>query len=161
MRKSTAVTAVVAAALLTVVAGAAAPPDEKPTHGFVAAASLEWKPGPAALPAGAKLAVLEGDPAQEGIFTIRLSLPAGYKLPPHWHPAYEHVTVISGAFHMGTGETFDSEHGHKLGVGDFGYMAPGARHFAWTESETVIQLHGMGPWQIYYVNPADDPRGRK
>lgn len=153
--------AVAALAVLAAAAGFAAAPDEKPTHAFVAAASLEWKPGPGSLPAGAKMAVLEGDPTQEGIFTMRLSLPAGYKVPPHWHPAYEHITVISGAFHMGTGETFDTAHGHVLAAGDFGYMAPGARHYAWTESETIIQLHGMGPWQIYYVDPANDPRAKK
>lgn len=127
-------------------------------HGMIAAADIQWKSGPPSLPAGSKIAVLEGDPSQEGIFTMRLSLPDGYKISPHWHPAFEHVTVISGSFNMGMGESFDVSQSREMIAGTFGWMAPGQRHYAWTRGETVIQLHGMGPWQIYYVNPQDDPR---
>jgi quercetin dioxygenase-like cupin family protein len=133
---------------------ASAPAD----HGFFSPAEMTWGPGPPSLPAGAKLAVLEGDPTKEGIFTFRLSAPAGYKIPPHWHPAFEHVTVISGAFSLGMGDTFDQAKLKTVPAGGFSYMAPGMRHFAWVEKDTVVQLHGMGPWQLYYVNPADDPR---
>ena len=130
-------------------------------HGMIAPAEIEWVAGPASLPSGARMAVLEGDPSKEGIFTMRLSVPAGFKISPHWHAAFEHVTVISGGFGLGAGDTFDKSKGRVLPAGGFAYMAPGMRHFAWTDSETVLQLHGMGPWQIYYVNPADDPRQTK
>lgn len=147
---------------MTVLPGATAAPQEKATtpenHGMFAPRDIRWQAGPPSLPPGAQLAVLEGDPTKEGIFTIRISLPAGFKIPPHWHPAFEHVTTISGAFHMALGETFDKSKGTVVPAGGFAWMAPGVRHFAWVETDTVVQVHGMGPWQLYYVNPADDPR---
>jgi len=129
-----------------------------PDHGVFAPDAIQWQDGPKSLPAGAKVAVLEGDPAKEGPFTMRLSVPAGYKVPPHWHPAVEHVTVVSGTFNIGMGEMFDQSKGNKMVAGTFGFMAPQMKHFAWADEPTVIQLHGVGPWQINYVNPADDPR---
>jgi quercetin dioxygenase-like cupin family protein len=137
---------------------AAAAQTQPPQHGFFSPDQIQWKDAPPALPPGAKVAVLEGDPGQEGLFTMRLRVPKGYRIPPHWHPAFEHVTVISGAFHMGMGETFDASKGNRIPTGGFSWMAPGARHFAWVEEDTIVQVHGMGPWQLYYVNPADDPR---
>jgi quercetin dioxygenase-like cupin family protein len=89
---------------------------------------------------------------------MRLKLPANYRIPAHWHPADEHVTVLSGTFHMGMGDKLDTAKGKALGVGSFALMPAKARHFAYTNEETIIQLHGMGPWGINYVNPADDPR---
>lgn len=130
-------------------------------HGMFSPADIQWQAGPPSVPAGAKMAVLEGDPTKEGIFTLRLSAPAGYKIPPHWHPAFEHVTVISGTVGLGMGDAFDKAKGQTLPAGGFAYMAPRAHHFFWAESDAVIQLHGMGPWQLYYLNPADDPRGAK
>jgi hypothetical protein len=127
-------------------------------HGFFEAGKVQWKDGPPSLPAGAKFALLEGNPSQEGLFTMRLWLPDGFKIPPHWHPAVEHITVISGEFHLGMGETFDLSKGNALPAGAFGFMAAQMRHYAWTRGDTVLQLHGVGPWQINYVNPADDPR---
>src|SRR5688572_24427799 len=127
-------------------------------HGVFSPADIQWRPGPPSLPAGAQLAALEGDPTKEGIFTMRLSLPAGFTIAPHWHAAFEHVTVISGAFSVGMGEKFDKAQLKSIPAGGFAYMAPGMRHFAWVENPTVVQVHGMGPWQLYYVNPADDPR---
>ncbi len=159
MRKLTVLNA--AALMLTALATAtgaqekAAPP---PDHGMFAPADIQWQAGPPVLPAGAKIAVLEGDPSKEGIFTMRLSAPAGYRIAPHWHAAFEHVTVISGTVGLGMGDVFDKAKGHTLPAGGFAYMAPGSRHFFWTESAAEIQIHAMGPWQLYYVNPADDPR---
>ena len=124
-------------------------------------ASIEWKPGPAAMPAGAKMAVLEGDPAKEGPFVVRFKFPDGYHVPPHTHPKTERVTVISGALYLATGEALDRNSGQKLPAGSFGYWPAGMKHAGWSEGETIIQLHGMGPWQINYVNPADDPRNAK
>lgn len=119
--------------------------------------SMTWVAGPANLPAGAKLAVLEGSPAKPGPFTIRLSLPANYRIPPHFHPGWEHVTVIEGSFNVGMGKTFDTAGGTTLTTGSFGALPPGMRHFAWTTEPAVLQLHGQGPWRLIYVNPADDP----
>ena len=123
--------------------------------------SVEWKPGPAAIPAGAKMAVLEGDPTKEGPFVVRFQFPDGYHIPPHTHPKTERVTVISGNLYLAAGETLDRNSAKNLPAGSFGYWPAGMKHAAWSEGETVIQLHGTGPWQINYVNPADDPRNAK
>ena len=130
-------------------------------HAMYLPGDLKWSDAPASLPKGAKLAVLHGDPNAPGIFAMRLSLPAGYKVPPHWHPADEHVTVISGEFYMGMGDTWDEAKGHAMPVGAITIMPKGTRHFAWTKVETVVQLHAIGPWGINYVNPQDDPRNQK
>ena len=118
---------------------------------------LNWGPAPAILPAGARLAVLEGDPSKAGPYTMRLEMPAGYRIPPHFHHADEHVTVISGAFQVGMGDTFDQGNLTTLPPGTFGVIPPGMHHFARADQATVIQLHGMGPWGLTYVNPADQP----
>jgi quercetin dioxygenase-like cupin family protein len=118
---------------------------------------LTWGPAPAILPTGARLAVLEGDPSKAGPFTMRLSMPAGYRIPPHFHQVDEHVTVISGAFQVGMGEVFDEGKLTTLPPGTFGVIPPGMRHFARADKATVVQLHGMGPWGLTYVNPADQP----
>lgn len=123
--------------------------------------AIEWKPGPAAIPAGAKMAVLEGDPTKEGMFVVRFQFPAGYHIAAHTHPKTERVTVISGALYLATGESLDRNSAKQLPAGSFGYWPAGMKHAAWSEGETVIQLHGVGPWQINYVNPADDPRNAK
>lgn len=131
---------------------------EKKTHAMMSPGELTWSAGPGSLPKGAQVAVLEGNPAEEGIFTMRLKLPADYRIPAHWHPAFEHVTVLEGTISMGTGDKFDEAGLHELRAGSFAVMHPGTRHFAASKGGAVIQLHGMGPWQIYYVNPDDDPR---
>ena len=130
-------------------------------HGIFTPAAIQWKDGPAALPSGAKLAVLEGDPAKEGPFTIRLTLPAGFKVPPHWHPNIEHTTVISGTLNLGMGDKFDKTKGNNLPAGSFSFVPPKTNHFIWTEEGCVLQVHSIGPWGIVYVNPADDPRQAK
>lgn len=127
-------------------------------HVLVTPQELMWGPGPTSLPSGAQAAVLEGDPKQAGLFTMRIRLPANYRIAPHWHPADEHVTVISGTFNMGMGDEFDEAKGTTLPAGSFAVMPATMHHFAWTSEETIVQLHGMGPWQINYLNPTDDPR---
>jgi quercetin dioxygenase-like cupin family protein len=119
---------------------------------------VEWKDGPKSLPPGAMIAVLEGDPAKGGLFTMRLKMPDGYRVAPHWHPAYEHVTVISGTLNLGMGSQFDETKGKALPAGGFAYMAPRMHHFVWASGETIVQVHAMGPWGINYINPQDDPR---
>lgn len=134
---------------------------QKPEMSLYSAAETIWKDGPASLPAGAKVAVLEGDPAKEGFFTMRLWLPDGFKIPPHWHPRVEHVTVLSGTFNIGMGEQFDQTATRPMPPGTFGFWPAEMRHFAWTKGETIVQLHGTGPWMINYVNSSDDPRTPK
>ncbi len=107
------------------------------------------------------MAVLAGDPNKKGLFTVRLQTPAGYKVPPHTHPTGEHITVISGTFYIGTGDKFDEAAGKELGAGSYMVMPAAMKHYAWTPAETIIQIHGMGPFVIKYVNPADDPRNAK
>jgi anti-sigma factor ChrR (cupin superfamily) len=127
------------------------------THVMVMPADLKWVDVPS-LPPGAKIAVIEG-PMNEAVpFTVRLKLPADYKVPAHWHPAIEHVTVISGTFNMGTGDKLDQSKTTPLSAGSVAIMQPKTNHFAWTKEETIIQAHGVGPWAVNYVNPADDPR---
>jgi quercetin dioxygenase-like cupin family protein len=123
--------------------------------------TIEWKAGPAALPPGAKMAALEGDPTKEGPFVVRFQFPDGYHIPPHTHPKTERVTVISGTLFLATGEPLDRGSANQLPAGSFGYWPAGMKHAAWSEGETIIQLHGVGPWQINYVDPADDPRNAK
>lgn len=123
---------------------------------------LEWKDGPASLPSGAKVSLVEGDPAQPGPFTLRLQLPPNYKIPPHWHPAIEHVTVLDGEFAMGAGEKFDKTKATILPQGGIAVMPIKFKHYAFTLDQlTIVQLHGIGPWDIIYVNPSDDPRKKK
>ncbi len=122
---------------------------------------LKWGDAPPGLPPGAKLAVLAGDPNKKGLFALRLQTPAGYKVPPHTHPTAEHITVISGMFNIGTGDKFDEAAGKELSAGGYMVMPPGMKHYAWTPAEAIIQIQGMGPFVIKYVNPADDPRNAK
>jgi quercetin dioxygenase-like cupin family protein len=139
--------------------------DEKPAakseHVMFAAADLKWADGPPALPAGAKIAVLTGDPGKTGPFTVRLKFPTGFKVPPHTHPTAEHVTVISGTLGLGSGAKFDETAAHEMTAGGFAVMPAGMEHFAWCKSDCVIQLHSEGPFVVKYVNPADDPRAAK
>ena len=127
-------------------------------HIVVLPDKLEWKDGPPGLPPGAKIATLEGDMSKPEPFTVRAKTPAGYKIPPHWHPAIEHVTVLSGKLGMGAGDELDKSKGTVLPPGGFAVMPPKMHHFAWAEEECEIQIHGVGPWGITYVNDADDPR---
>jgi hypothetical protein len=122
---------------------------------------LVWKDGPASLPKGAKIAVLEGDPSQEGPFVFRIKAPDGYRIPPHTHPKMERVTVISGTFNIGMGKKFDADATEAMPAGTYGYWKPDMEHFVWIKGETVAQFHGIGPWVIKYVNPQDDPRNQK
>jgi quercetin dioxygenase-like cupin family protein len=128
------------------------------SHAMITPNDVKWGPAPPALPAGAQMAVLSGDPSKAGLFTIRVKFPDGYKIPPHWHPTDENVTVLEGSFAMGTGEKFDEAAAHEMTVGSFIHMPKGMRHYARAKGETVVQVHAEGPFVINYVNPNDDPR---
>lgn len=125
---------------------------------FIDPADLEWK-DVASMAPPAEIAVIEGDLSAEEPFTIRLSLPAGYRIEPHVHPAYERVTVISGMLHFAHGEEFDADATRPLPAGSIAIMPPGEPMYGYVEENTVIQLHGVGPWGIEYLDPANDPRG--
>ena len=131
-----------------------------PAHIVVGEDELAWKDGPASLPAGAQIAIIEGDPSKAEPFTFRLRFPAGYQIPSHTHPAIEHVTVLSGSFGIGMGERFDIAAGREHSAGAFVALQPGHPHFAWAREDTVVQLHSVGPWGITYLDRADDPRGQ-
>jgi quercetin dioxygenase-like cupin family protein len=119
---------------------------------------VKWGPGPKSLPPGAEAAVLDGNPMQKGAFAMRLKLPAGYTIKPHTHPRTERVTVISGKFQLGHGRTFDEAKLQDLEAGSFFSLPSGMEHFARAAEATVVQLNSDGPWEINYINPADDPR---
>ncbi len=148
--------AVALAAFLAVTGFAASAGEEH--HVAIPAGEVTFKPGPPTLPPGAEIAVLLGSPAEEGPFVIRLKFPADYEVPPHRHPKEEHVTVISGAFGMSTGEMHDRTMAPLLPEGSFVRIPAGEAHFAWTDRETVVQLNGVGPFGVEYVNAEDDPR---
>jgi quercetin dioxygenase-like cupin family protein len=124
-------------------------------------ADLKWGPAPPGLPAGAQLAVLSGDPTKEGMFTIRLKFPAGYAVGPHHHPTPELVTVMEGSMSLGMGDMADKDKAGTLGVGGYIAMAPDMNHYAFTQDGATVQITSHGPFQIIYVNPADDPRNAK
>ena len=121
---------------------------------------FKFGPAPAVFPAGAEMAVLQGDPSVAGaIFTVRLRLPNGYVIPPHFHPTDENVTVISGTFLVGLGDKFDKKTLlPPLKTGGFITAPANVNHFAMTKGQTVVQVHAVGPFQMTYVNPADDPQ---
>jgi quercetin dioxygenase-like cupin family protein len=127
-------------------------------HAIVQPDQIKWGPAPAALPSGAQMAVIYGDPTKEGLFAFRLKVPAGYKVPPHTHPVIEAVTVISGTFKLGMGETADEAKAQPLPAGSFFAFPPGTAHYVFIGEETVVQISTNGPWGITYVNPKDDPR---
>jgi quercetin dioxygenase-like cupin family protein len=149
------------AAILFLSAGVAAAqgnPQTAAGHAIVVPPDqVTWGPAPTVLPAGAKLAVLEGNPNEGGPFTMRLLVPDRYRIPPHYHPFVEHVTVVKGTFRVGMGEKYDASALVDLPTGTFAALEPGTRHFAEAKGETILQLHGIGPWSLVYVNPADDP----
>ena len=145
----------------------AAKPAAKPAQAAPAAkhvilntADLKWGPAPPGLPAGSQVAVVEGDPSKAVPFVLRVKFPDGYRVPPHWHPTAEHLTVLSGTLLAGMGDTLDANAATALSAG--GYVTMGSRmhHFVIAKGATEIQIHAVGPFTITYVNPKDDPRAK-
>jgi len=123
---------------------------------------VQYGPAPAFLSPGAQLAVLEGNPmGATGDYTVRMKIPDGYKIAPHWHPKRENVTVISGTLKVGMGDKFDESKMMSFGAGSFAYLDPNMHHSAMGSGETVVQIHGMAPLKINYINPSDDPSKKK
>lgn len=127
-------------------------------HAVLRGKDLKWGPGSPTLPRAVQMAVIHGDPkAADRVFTIRLRLPKGTRFMPHFHPADEHVTVISGDFEIGMGEKFNEKELESIPAGGFVGLPAGHPHFARAASDTEIQLHGVGPWKLIYIDPNDDP----
>ncbi len=123
--------------------------------------SLKWTAAPPVLPKGAQIAVLYGDPGKPGPFVFRLKFPAGYKVAAHIHPNDYNVTVLSGAMYLGMGDKFDPAQGQALNAGGYLHLPKRTHHYEWTNEDTVIELSGIGPVGMTYLNPADDPRRTK
>lgn len=109
---------------------------------------------------GAKVAVLQGVPGQSGPVVVRLKFPANFAVAPHWHTTDEVITVLAGTLHAGMGDKLDREKSLSFATGGFVVMPAKHHHFAWTQEETVVEIHAANPFDIVYVNPADDPRRR-
>lgn len=121
-------------------------------HALLAPNELRWAQGPPTLPPGVTVAVLEGDPREAGAFTMRLTFPAGTRVEPHFHAGVEHATVLSGLVSWGIGEAFAVERLRRMPAGSFILIPAGLPHYGIVEEDTVIQAHGIGPWQTTYVS---------
>lgn len=129
----------------------------QPARGAAQTPDLKWGPAPAIFPAGAKFAVLQGDPSKAEPVTVRLDFPSGYVVPPHFHPTDEAITVIQGAFLVGMGDKVEKSKTMTLPVGGFAVAAAGMHHYAIAQGRTIVQVNLAGPFALTYVNPADDP----
>ena len=128
---------------------------------FISPTDIKWGDAPPSLPKGAKIAVLQGDPGKAGPFVIRMLAPSGYKIAPHWHTQDEQLTVISGTLYVGLGDKFDKRAAHTLPSGGFHALPGKEHHYAFTNGRTIVQISGNGPFDITYINPADDPQKAK
>ena len=124
-------------------------------------AKLQWGPAPPFLPAGARFALVSGDPGKPGPFEIQLSMPNGYVIPPHFHPTDETVAVKSGHFRFGMGDKIDRKAEKTLAPGQSGTLKTPMHHWARAQGRTVVSVSGTGPCQITYVTPSEDPRNAK
>ena len=131
-----------------------------PLQASLAQKAVKWGPAPAIFPSGAKMAVMQGDPGKSQLFTVRLDIPNGYRIAPHFHPTDEHITVISGNFLVGMGDKIDTRKAMTLHGGEFITAPAQAHHWAVARGHTVVQVHAIGPFALTYVNPADDPTKR-
>lgn len=129
-------------------------------HTVVPGDAVEWGPAPASLPPGAQAAVLLGSPSKEGPFVLRLKFPAGFVIPPHRHSKDEFVTVISGRFAIAAGEKLDRAVAKPLPPASFVHLPADMPHYALAAEEAVVQINGMGPFDVQYLDPRDDPRKR-
>lgn len=147
---------VAAAVLLAQALGVAADTPPVPS-----AKEVKWGAPPPVFPPGAKFAVIAGDPAATGLVTVRFEMPAGYTIPPHFHPTDEHITVLNGSFAIGMGDSIDKAHALTLSAGGYGVAMANMHHYAYTTNGATIQVHMQGPFAITYVNQADDPSKKR
>lgn len=143
---------------ILVSATAAQPPGEESDHTVLSPGDLKWMPAPPVIPKGVQIAVLSGNPFAEGYSTVRLKIPPNTTFAPHWHPTAESFTVLTGSLHVGMGDTVDRAGARELPAMGYASIPATHHHYAFTGDEgAVIDLSFYGPFQIYYVNPADDP----
>lgn len=126
--------------------------------GKPASAALKWMDGPAGLPTGSKIAVVSGDPGKKGNFTVRLKFPANYAVAAHHHPTDENIRVISGKLLFGMGDKADRKKTKAMTAGAKGTAKAKMNHFVFTDRPTELELKAVGPFEITYANPKDDPR---
>jgi hypothetical protein len=162
VRKQISVIAASVAALIALpVAWAADKPAAAPAMAtasmFMNANEIKWGNAPPSLPKGAKMAVLSGDPGKPGPFVARLQVPASYKIPPHWHTTDEDLTVISGSFFFAEGDKMEMKGAHEMKAGGFHHLPGKTHHYAYSKGPAVVQINAMGPFDIVYVDPKDDP----
>jgi hypothetical protein len=138
----------------------AAAPAAASQHVMMKPADRKWGDPPPVFEKGATFTVVSGNPGEAGPYVVRLKMPAGYKINPHWHPADENVTVISGTMALGMGEKFDKATMTVLPAGSYALLPAEMRHYAMAKTAAVVQVHGMGPFKLTYVNPDDDPSTR-
>jgi quercetin dioxygenase-like cupin family protein len=119
--------------------------------------AIVWKDAPATLPAGSKMAVLEGNPAADGMFTMRVRIPAGSAIPPHWHPRQERVTIISGAVNLGFGSVAGTGPVTRYGAGSFYVNPPRVMHYLSFPELTEMQMTGVGPWELQTSDVGEKP----
>jgi hypothetical protein len=141
-----------AIALLTVGAYSQEKKEGDTAHKIVHYGDLKWTP----IMKGCDLAPVSGDFNAEGApFVLRIRCADGVKVPAHWHPTDENVTVLKGTFLVGMGETFDETKLETMNFGNFTFIPKEMRHFALNKGETIIQVHGLGPFKVNWVNPAE------
>jgi quercetin dioxygenase-like cupin family protein len=127
-------------------------------HAVVSGDAVQWGSAPPSLPPGAQGAALLGSPGKEGPFVLRLKFPAGFVIPPHRHTKDEFVTVISGKVAISSGEKLDRASLKSLPPASFIHLPAGMPHYLWSEAESVVQINGVGPFDVVYIDPKDDPR---
>src|SRR5947209_8280938 len=140
-------TAILIAVLAASVLNAQVPPVPDPPVALTPDAMV-WTDGPSTLPPGSKVAVLEGSPKTDGMFTMRLRIPAGSAIPPHWHPRQERVTILSGAVDLGFGSVANAGKTKRYAAGSFYVNPPRVMHFLFFPEATEMQLTGVGPWEL-------------
>ena len=131
------------------------------TEGFINPKDIKWGAAPPSMPKGAKIAVLQGDPGKSGPFVIRLMVPPGYKIAPHWHSQDESLTVISGTLYFGTGDKVETSKAHTLTAGAFHFLSGKDHHYVVAKTQAIVQVNGNGPFDMTYVDPGDDPQKAK
>lgn len=118
---------------------------------------IAWSAAPPSMPAGTQMAVLEGDPGAKRWFTVRMKVPAGARLAPHWHPRDERVTVLSGLVAVGFGDVIDEAAVARFGPGSFYVNPANSHHYVLFVEDSVVQLTGVGPWEVHFVEAAPAP----
>jgi quercetin dioxygenase-like cupin family protein len=148
------------AAMFAAVCGVVSAQSGKSAHVLFDPAQAKWGDPPPVFEKGASFTVVSGNPGEAGTFVVRLTMPAGYKIAPHWHPTDEHVTVLAGTFSLGMGETVDKAAMKDLPAGGYVLLPAEMRHYAMAKTAATVQVQGPGPFVLTYVNPADDPSKR-